>query len=187
MFTFLFLLDLLLIVEGLHGLQNLNKKPTEKQASKCVIKSKNPISELPNMLIPTVAIINKGPELLVKLSNLSHSSLGKMLFFLKSHAIFAPTGYPLITPIIRAKEPSPLTLKNGLIKILKNLPKIFGILVLESNSVATKKGKREGTTAVAHSINPCFAASKLEEENSIRQTVNNNINIGNMYFFILII
>lgn len=58
----------------------------------CVINNNMPIVELPNILIPTVPIINKGPELFVKLSNLSHSVLDKILFFLKLQAIFAPTG-----------------------------------------------------------------------------------------------
>ena len=67
-------------------------------------------------------------ELLVKLSNLSHSSLLKILFFLKLQTIFAPTGYPLMIPIIKAKEPSPLILKIGSIKILKILIDIKGML-----------------------------------------------------------
>lgn len=58
----------------------------------CVINNNMPIVELPNILIPTVPIINRGPELFVKLSNLSHSVLDKILFFLKLQAIFAPTG-----------------------------------------------------------------------------------------------
>ena len=60
--------------------------------------------EFLNINIPTVPITNKGPELLVKLSSLSHSSLVQILFCLKLVAIFAPTGYPLIIPIIKAKE-----------------------------------------------------------------------------------
>lgn len=72
--------------------QNLNKKPTVKHAKMCVINNNMPIVELPNILIPTVPIINRGPELFVKLSNLSHSVLDKILFFLKLQAIFAPTG-----------------------------------------------------------------------------------------------
>lgn len=46
--------------------QNLNKKPTVRQAKKCVINSKNPIEELPNILIPTVPIMNRGPGVICK-------------------------------------------------------------------------------------------------------------------------
>ena len=57
-----------------------------------MISNNKPIVEFPNILIPTVPTINKGPELFVKLKSLSHSSLEQILFTLKSHAIFAPTG-----------------------------------------------------------------------------------------------
>jgi len=56
-------------------------------------------------------------------------------------------------------------------KILKKLPNICGILVFESNSVVTKKGKRDGTIEVAHKVNPVFAATKLYEENNIKHVV----------------
>lgn len=59
-----------------------------------VNNNKNPIEEFPKRLIPTVPIIKSGPELFVKLINLSQSSLEHILFFLKFTAIFAPTGYP---------------------------------------------------------------------------------------------
>jgi hypothetical protein len=72
--------------------QNLKIKPTVRLARRCVINNRNPIVELPNMLIPTVPIMKSGPELFVKLSNLSHSALFNILFFLKFEAIFAPTG-----------------------------------------------------------------------------------------------
>ena len=61
--------------------QNLKINPTVILASKCVTKSKIPIIVFPNILIPTVPIINKGPELLVKLKSLSHSSLEQMQFW----------------------------------------------------------------------------------------------------------
>ena len=57
-----------------------------------ITNNKIPITVFLNIKIPTVPIINRGPELLVKLSNLSHSSLLQILFFLKLLAIFAPTG-----------------------------------------------------------------------------------------------
>lgn len=71
---------------------------------------------------PTLPIINRGPELFVKLNNLSHSSFEQILFFLKLQAILAPTGYPLIIPIINANAPSPLTLNKGFIKLFNKFP-----------------------------------------------------------------
>ena len=110
-------------------------------------------------------------ELFVKLSSLSHSSFGRIFFFLKSHAIFAPVGYPLIKPIINAKAPSPSTLNIGLINTLKKFPIIYGILVLESNSVATKKGNKDGTIEVAHKVSPDFVEDILDVANKTKLIV----------------
>ena len=74
--------------------QNLNKKPTVKLPKMCDIKSRRPIKEFPNIVMPTLPKIKRGPELLVKLSNLSHSCLEQIFFSLKLTAILAPTGYP---------------------------------------------------------------------------------------------
>ena len=87
------------------------------------MSKRKPIVEFPNILIPTVPIINNGPELFVKLKSLSHSSFEHILFFRKFAAILAPIGYPLIIPIISAKLPSPRTLKIGFINLFKILPR----------------------------------------------------------------
>ena len=96
--------------------------PTDKEASKCVTNSKIPIIVFLYSKIPTEPIINKGPELLVKLKSLSHSSFVQICSFLKLVAIFAPIGYPLIIPIIKAKAPSPRILNKGFINRFKILP-----------------------------------------------------------------
>ena len=119
----------------------------------------------------------------MKLSSLSHSSLLKIFCFLKLHAIFAPIGYPLIIPIIKAKEPSPFILNIGFRNLLKKLPSKNGISVLDSNSVAIKNGKSEGTTEFAHKIRPDFAAFKLLAENIIKLEVKNIKSSGIRYFF----
>lgn len=124
-------------------LKNLKITPTVIHAIKWVIKSNKPILLLANKPIPTVPIINKGPELFVNASILLPSSLVQIPLFLKSVTILAPTGYPLISPIINAKEPSPGTLKSGLIILFKVLPKYCTILVLPNNSVANKKEKEK--------------------------------------------
>ena len=103
--------------------QNLKTIPTVIDARRWVISKIKPIVELANILIPTVPTINKGPELLVKLKRRSHSSLEQILFVLKSAAIFAPIGYPLIIPIIKAKLPSPRILKTGFINLFKSFPR----------------------------------------------------------------
>lgn len=141
--------------------QNLKTIPTVIHPKKCVINNNIPIEVFLKSNIPTVPIINKGPELFVKLSNLSHSALEQILFSLNVVAILAPTGYPLIIPIIKAKEPSPLILNNGFISGLRKKPNTFIIFVCIKSSVDTKKGKREGTTEVAQSASPDFTAIKL--------------------------
>ena len=60
------------------------------------------IVEFPNKLIPIVPIINKGPELFVKAKSLSASALEQVPSSLNLVTILAPTGYPLIIPIIKA-------------------------------------------------------------------------------------
>lgn len=72
--------------------QNLKTNPTTNEASKCEMKRRIPILVLLNINIPTVPIIKSGPELFVKLSKRSHSSLEQILFFLKSQQILAPIG-----------------------------------------------------------------------------------------------
>ena len=62
------------------------------QARICVQRSKSPVLVSPNSAIPTLLNINKGPELLVKQSNLSPSSLETNPFSLNSETILAPTG-----------------------------------------------------------------------------------------------
>ena len=167
--------------------QNLKINPTVIHPNKCVINNKIPIVVFLKSNIPTVPIINKGPELLVKLSNLSHSSLEQIFFSLNVDAILAPTGYPLIIPIIKAKEPSPLILNNGFINGLRKKPNIFIILVCIKSSVDTKNGKRDGTTEVAQSASPDFTAIKLAWEYIKRHKANVKNIIANEFRFIFII
>lgn len=72
--------------------QNLNITPTVKEASKWVTNRTRPIVVFPKREIPTVPIIKRGPELLVKVISLSASSFVQIPFFLKLVTIFAPTG-----------------------------------------------------------------------------------------------
>lgn len=81
-------------------------------------------------------------------------------------------------PIMNAKEPSPRILNSGFMKMLNNLPKSRGISVFESSSVATKKGKSDGTTDVDHKFSPVFAADKFDDENKTKHIVNNKNIIG---------
>ena len=70
-------------------------------------------------------------------------------------------------------------LNMGFINILKNFPSKWAILVWASNSVATKKGKSEGTTEVAHRVNPVLAATKLDDENITKLNVKSKNIPGN--------
>ena len=53
-----------------------------------------------------------------------------------------------------------------------SLPITLTTLVCESRLVITKKGKRDGTTQVAHSVSPFLVAVRLELENTTKQIVN---------------
>ena len=56
------------------------------------------------------------------------------------------------------------------------------ILVCDNNSVAIKKGKREGTILLAHKISPFFAADILLEEKSNSPSINSIKVIDNIRF-----
>ena len=71
--------------------------------------------------------------------------------------------------------------------MFKALPKTWTIFVRHNNSVAIKKGSKEGTTEFAQSERPVLAADRLLLENNTRHTVNVKKIIGNIQFFILII
>ena len=180
-FTVLFFLIFILFlsIDFIFNFQNLKIIPTVIHERMCVNNNKNPISVLPNNEIPTVPIIKRGPELLVKASNLSASSLLHIPLLKKFEIIFAPTGYPLIIPIINANEPSPGTLNIGLINLLSFFPKISITLVYESNSVAIKKGSKEGITEFANKLNPFFAADRFCLEKITKQTVNKTNKMDN--------
>ena len=116
-----------------------------------------PMDAEPNIPVPTAPIINSGPELFVKARSLSASSFVSDPFFLRSAVIFAPTGYPDVTPRARAKEAQPGTLKKGLMTGSSKTPAARVKPVEFISSLAAKKGKREGTTMDAHSIRPSRA------------------------------
>ena len=67
-----------------------------------VISNKKPIEVFEKRVTPTVPIMNNGPELFVKQSILSASALVHLLFIFNSETVFAPIGYPLISPIMKA-------------------------------------------------------------------------------------
>ena len=78
-------------------------------------------------------------------------------------------------------------LKNGFIKRLNNLPNIKGMLVHESSSVATKKGKRVGTIEVDHKLRPDFVAFKFDDENNTKHIVKTKNKVGKIFFLIKLI
>ena len=106
-------------------------------------------------------IINKGPELFVKASILSASFCVHNLLEYKSDTILAPTGYPLISPITKGNEATPGKLKIGFIYLSNFMLKKYIRFVCFKSSTATKNGKSEGTTLLAHKVMPFFAALKL--------------------------
>ena len=63
-------------------------------------------------------------------------------------------------------------LKIGFINLFNNLPRKGIRDVCSNNSVATKNGKSEGTTDVAHNVRPFFIAGKLLLEKSNKHIAN---------------
>ena len=80
------------------------------------------------------------------------------------------------------KHRTPGTLKIGLIHLSNNFPISMTILVCKSKLLITKKGKREGTTHVAHKVSPFFVAVRFELENITKQIVNSTKIIGKIFF-----
>ena len=109
--------------------QNLKIIPTVMHANICVDKSNIPTCKSPKRDIPTVPIIKRGPELLVKAKRRSASMEVQIPSFLNLETIFSLFFYPLIIPIIKGKEPSPGTLNSGLIKKFRRAPSIEITLV----------------------------------------------------------
>ena len=64
---------------------------------------------------------------------------------------------------------------------------MFIIFVCINNSVATKNGKSEGTTELAHNDKPDFTAGRLELENTNKQSVKVKNIIGKKFLFNFII
>ena len=84
-----------------------------------------------------------------------------------------------------AKAPLPEILKIGFIIGVKIFENIFGILVYESNSVAIKKGRSDGTTEFAQSFSPDLEALILLDEKRIRQIVKIKNSIDIKFLLIL--
>jgi len=74
-------------------------------------------------------------------------------------------------------------LKIGLIIGFNNLPILETILVYDSNSVAMKNGRSEGTTLFAHKANPDFAADKLFLEKTTKKIVKIQKIMGIIFLF----
>ncbi len=72
-------------------------------------------------------------------------------------------------------------MKTGFINLSNTLPIKLTTFVCESKLVITKKGKRDGTTHVAHRTSPFFTAMRFEFENITRPMVNSTRTMGKMF------
>jgi len=135
----------------------------------------------------TAPIINSGPELFEKVISLSASVLVKSLSFLISDVIFAPTGYPLVMPMVKAKEAQPGTLKSGRIIGSSSTPTDLIKPVPFNRFEATKKGNKDGNTTLSHRLRPFAAAVTDVFENIIRHSIKITQIIGKKSFLIYII
>lgn len=123
------------------------------------------------MFVPNAPRINIGPLLLQKASSFSQSDFEQFPEIYRSVAVFAPTGYPLISPITMAREQLPFKLKSGLITgvntFAKNAaPPKFTIILLH-----TKKGNKDGTNDDEHNLSASFAAAMESEGNKSKNRV----------------
>ena len=84
----------IILFSGQFFFHHLKIIPTVIQDKTCVIRSKIPISELLNNVIPTVPSIKRGEELFAKAINLSLSISLKTPLSFKSETIIAPIGQP---------------------------------------------------------------------------------------------
>ena len=104
--------------------------------------------------------------------------------FLIPVVILAPTGYPLVIPIRKAKEAHPGTLKSGRITGSSNTPAARTKPVLFNTSETTKKGNRDGNTMLAHRLSPLAAASTAVLGNMMRHAINEMHASGSSSFLI---
>ena len=152
----------------------------------CEISKICPIFLSLNIKKPIVVKIKNGLELFVYAISRS-ASIGEInLFFFKLQTTFAPIGYPLIFPKIKAIDASPGTLKIGFIIGVKTLPNIDAIFVFNSNSVAIKNGNKEGKILTIQSSNPDFVAFSELSENKNNNIANKEKTIVKKYFLKLI-
>ena len=103
--------------------------------------------------MPQVPIMNKGPEVLVKASNLHASALEHLSSWYNSDAILAPVGYPESQPIESAKAPAPGTLNKGRIIGVSSFPIMSTKGVDFNKSIQMKNGSKDGITLFAQSFN----------------------------------
>ena len=87
-------------------------------------------------------------------------------------------------PIIKAKAPSPGTLKIGLIMGFNIFPIKGTINVDFRSSVATKKGRSDGTMELAQSAKPDFELEIFELGNITISMINTKKMIGRINFLI---
>jgi hypothetical protein len=112
------------------------------------------------MPVATAPVMNRGPEVLHKLSSLCPSK-GVQSFSCRSlEVIFAPTGYPEEMLMKKSKEPSPGTLNIGPIRGRKMEPNRLTIPRPISISTQIKKGRSAGQTILNQSFRPSNEAEK---------------------------
>ena len=131
--------------------------PKESAESICTAYKKKPTAAEENTPIPAAPTINAGPELLQKTSRRDASSRLISPCDLSRAVYAAPSGYPPVTPIIKADTPCP-----DIPSLAPNGASAFEMSFDAPSSfkrfVAMKNGNREGTSTCAHSRSPSRAA-----------------------------
>ena len=132
--------------------------PKESTESICTAYKKKPTAAEENTPIPAAPTINAGPELLQKTSRRDASSRLISPCDLSRAVYAAPSGYPPVTPIIKADTPCP-----DIPSLAPNGASAFEMSFDAPSSfkrfVAMKNGNREGIITCPHIMRPSFTAS----------------------------
>ena len=106
------------------------------------------------MAVPTVPIINRGPQLFEKQRVISASSFVNLWSVYSVFTTFAPIGYPAIRPVIKAKKLCPGRCQSFL--VIGELRAISFLRPSSGTRILMKiiNGSREGSTLLNQSNSP---------------------------------
>ena len=131
------------------------------------------------MPVPTLPIINNGPEVEQKDTNRCPSYLEILFSNLRSLANFEPTGYPDTMDIAKISPDLPLTLKIFCVRGLINMPRMSTIFNEVIKLAPIINGRRDGIRIFIQMEIPSFAAFiAVLGASIIPKIIKHTINLG---------